>query len=316
MIVHIGYSKTGTTWLQKYIFSDSESGFYVFGENSKYLAVDFIYGVNKKSRLNWGTDSIFEFDFTKIMDRLNNADASNKSNLIISNESLIGDINCGGVQGPIIAERIKKTIPNAKILITIREQVSLTKSIYDQYLRSGGVSSIKSYISKNNESYIPMFNKSFLKYYKISKYYEDIFGKDNVLVLPIEMLKNDAEVYFKRLYAFADIKYPESFIKEIIKQPKYNVSNSRLMSALYLLRFFNFLSEPSNFNMRMGKGLLNVKRIFEITRHLVPKKISLILNRKIALIISDHYSDYFAKDNVNLSKKYNLDLKKYGYKSK
>ena len=27
-------------------------------------------------------------------------------------------------------------------------------------------------------------------------------------------------------------------------------------------------------------------------------------------------SDYFAKDNVNLSKKYNLDLKKYGYKSK
>jgi len=316
MILHIGYSKTGTTWLQKYIFSNPESGFYVPGENTKELGTNFVYGIHKPSRPNWGTDSLFKFDELQVLENLNNIVVPDGMVQIISNEILIGDINCGGVQGPIIAERIKKTIPDAKILITIREQVSLTKSIYDQYLRSGGVSSIKSYISDKDESYIPLFNKSFLDYDTISKYYENIFGMDNVLVLPIEMLAGDPDLYFSKLYSFSEIEYPKGFIKAAINQPKYNVSNNKTMTALYILRRLNFLSEPSNFNMRMGLDIINITRVSELLRHFIPRSLSTTLSKNIRLNISNFFKDYFVDSNISISKRYNLDLDKYGYRFK
>ena len=101
LIIHVGFPKTGTTFLQKNVFPNIKN-------------VNFIRRPN------------FEI---KIM--------PNKVN-IISDESLCRfPIDDNKVDGFTVAQYLKTLFPNAKIIVGIRDKKSYSISLYNQYVKEG-----------------------------------------------------------------------------------------------------------------------------------------------------------------------------------
>lgn len=105
----------------------------------------------------------------------------------------------------LLAARVKATLPDAKILMTIRNQVTWLDSGYRHFL-----------------SHLPADQRQFSDFLaspegKISldaghfdrsvALYDRLFGADNVLILPLEQLERDETAALQRLVAFLDIPF-------------------------------------------------------------------------------------------------------------
>ena len=115
VFIHIGYHKTGTTYLQKHIFPTLNV--------NQILTPDVSYIAESK-----------EYDPQKFLNIIGLSTSSNAQNryskTIISQEVLSGR----GDGNPkwdkyLIAKRLKQTFPNAKILIVIRNQFDYILSL-------------------------------------------------------------------------------------------------------------------------------------------------------------------------------------------
>jgi len=73
--------------------------------------------------------------------------------------------------------------PDAKILIIIRRQPEIIKAYYTESLMKFAT------VKKFDEFYRLAFTNEYFNYHIIVQRYYKNFGKDNVLVLPLEMLK-------------------------------------------------------------------------------------------------------------------------------
>lgn len=130
----------------------------------------------------------FKFEKEKFLNEMNriinlNRDSGNYK-YIISEESISGDIysGCGAKKN---ADRIFDLFGPIKIFVMIRNQQSYIVSAYSQYLSLGGAESFKAWMRRNRSFSIK------LKYDQLISYYQKIFGYNNVLVLPFEMLGGD-----------------------------------------------------------------------------------------------------------------------------
>jgi hypothetical protein len=143
-LVHIGYHKTGTTWLQRYVFGSSEAGFSQVAGAQRFIAVN-----------------AFGFRAGRIrreMERRVNKAQVQRLVPVLSSERLSGEPHFGGYDSEIIADRLAAVFPDARILVVIREQTSMFLSIYKEYIRRGGAASLKQYLAAPRDGYwMPQF---------------------------------------------------------------------------------------------------------------------------------------------------------------
>jgi hypothetical protein len=99
-----------------------------------------------------------------------------------------------------IADTLHSLFPNAKVLIITRGFESALKANYSQYLKQGGRLKFSGFTDKGRNSRWLPFNYSF-----ILKLYTDLFGHDNVLILPFELLKTDADRFLYRIEQFLEL---------------------------------------------------------------------------------------------------------------
>ena len=196
VVLHVGHLKTASTWLQNTIFADPASGFVIPWENSGGRAVAAFLTVNSYcDDVSWAR-SFFEEGLQRV--------AGGSGIPVISQEGL-----CGGplehvYMGRYTADRIHAAFPRAKILIGVREQKALAISLYREYLSLDGVFPLDVFLGRGDErlGWSPILRPDYLEYDRVVAYYQKLYGRENVLVLPLESLGHNPQEYVNSIFEF------------------------------------------------------------------------------------------------------------------
>lgn len=180
-VVHVGFPKTATTFLQERVFPQ-------FCRRLTYLGPDlsaplFASVINRD-------DTVFDFEDSK--KRIEAAWGGNE-NALFSYEPLTGlDYRSAFVNRTQIAQRLKK-LGFERVIITIRNQFDALESAYKQYVKSGGVLKFFEYVTFDPGKPKYLYPEYF-DYYSIYRLYAETFGAPNVLILQYERLREDTFV--------------------------------------------------------------------------------------------------------------------------
>ena len=316
VLIHIGLHKTGTTWLQNELFTQENKVFSpLYSSNTlrghSTLAEDFIFDIDRNllSSFDDNTDVIVN----NLKTIISKKESSDKV-FVMSHERLSGHPSSSGFDGSIIANRIKKIFPNGKILIVIREQVSCILSNYFQYLKEGGTKNLTNFLNVKYDGRVPQFSENYFKYHYLIEFYQNLFGKENVLVLPYELFNKNKSLFFDELGKLFNNTInvsSENFSKN------YNIKKNHFMD--YKLRFLNrYIKSSSSLNGASILKLYAFKKIALKIKFLMYHFSSERLNRSIKSIFLKEIEQWsigkFEASNKITCQLTELDLKKIGYK--
>lgn len=303
--LHIGYSKSASTWLQG-ILKKNKDIFYVY---KTYYFFPLDSDVYKK-----GLDHYSEFF----------KDAQDEKIIIESQEHIIlpeihPELKCASTNLTAVEEnllRIKKDLPDIKIIVVIRNQIDMLLSRYTQYILQGGKLKASAFLKKlvfDNNAYEQYVD---YRYSKVMDLLHNIFSKDRVLILFQEELRANPQDFLSSLSEFLGVPLtiPPSTTKK-----KSNPAPS--LKGTHLLRRVNKLlvKEIETIEQRTqtrGPYFLwyFITRAVRLLDHLLVKK-----KQKKKLFSPQEYSGIrkiYAEDNKELIARFKeKNLAKHGYHS-
>jgi len=325
--MHIGYPKNLSTTLQNDFFSKhTELNYLGIGFNSENLKY-------KNRNISVYFEALIrarDIEFKDIHHNLYNTFNNElKGNVGISHENLSFHFSNDEVDITQKVDRLFNFFGNdTKIIVIVRNQFDLIKSLYKESLKAG--------LSLNFYDYINMLyrNKfhSYLNEFQFDKVldiYKTKFGIENIVVLPIEiyrengaLIKNDnSYIIVEKICQFLGINYEEINLNH--NNPSMNDKEAFQLLELNK-RYPNNLGK-GNYNLVDKHKYNDVFSYFEYIEsdiyHEVKIKRNLIeYSKKIALTDS-RTIDYFAEpkileelkkmfiaSNERLAKNYNIDL--------
>ncbi|HIE15612.1 MAG TPA: hypothetical protein EYP69_01675 [Bacteroidales bacterium] len=299
-IIHIGYPKTASSWLQNQLFIRISN-----------------YRINSSSQIK--EDFILQNSLTINYKTLKDKYTAFEKPFLISHELLVGGmIHMGGINGILtreFANRLYTVFPDAQIILFVRNQPDMIASAYNQYLRGGGNYSINKYLYQNN---FKAFNKYFffsfdyLKFDITIDFYKKLFGKDKVFVFLYEEFKENPKIFIENLIKTFNLDVDLSAID-------FTPQNTSFRRGLIpIIKFSNILFRRAvvyKFN------LFNFNRLHKKVKSVSDKlnKFPIFGSIKTSkeLLGKKNYEfiwDYYKKSNSELIKKHNLHkIEKYNY---
>ena len=198
-----------------------------------------------------------------------------------------------------VPKRIYDYNSEAKIIIMLREPIERAFSHYLMDCRLGFCSEKLEDIIANPQSY-PQYFQQYLElgnYYSQIKRYQDIFGKEQLLVIFYEDFKTNTETVMNRVFSFLEIEQQE--IDLSIKNPFLSTSNT-LISKLYK---FNII--------RKGVKIIMPERLLSLIRS---KYFSAKSKPMLSKAIEQQLKVFYKSDVFQLEKLLNTDLAKWNIK--
>lgn len=187
-IVHLGYHKTATTWLQQHVFPKAVSHDFVPRPvvQEAFLAPAGLHFSPERAR-----------ELLAISGR--------NRPVLLSEENLSGYLHNGGLHGflaPEVARRIKAVLPDARIVLFIRNQLEICRASYAQYVSGGGTWGPDRYFETARHVRgaltrpwkAPFFEFEHFEFDRLVAHYDALFGADRVHVYPYEWLDDRAGV--------------------------------------------------------------------------------------------------------------------------
>jgi len=175
-----------------------------------------------------------------IKERLCPVTKSNCSRQIISHENLSG-LTRSVTTGNEIAYNLKNCYPTAKILIIIRNQWDALESLYTHRISNKGVE-WRSFSTFIEQTVANPENIAKWRYLELVKLYLRLFGRNNVLILPLEMLETSPQEFLNRISTFhCDQSRSCSLIQhdDDAENDNRSVKNRNIH---LILRVFNFIN--------------------------------------------------------------------------
>lgn len=302
LLVHVGYHRTGTTWLQQAFFPQPSSGFLLPWDRA---------WVNEELVL----PKPLVFDPERLGPRLEKGRARARQDgriAVLSNERFSGNPHSGGYDSGILADRLHRLFPDARILMVIREQRDMIRSIYYRYVFEGGVERPEGYLQppRAGRMRIPLFDFDFYAYHRLVAYYQQLFGRERVLVLPYELLRHDARAFVARIAAFAGAAPPGEPPAE-----RRNPSLSSLAMAIkrplnrWLVRDALNPAAPLSFersNHLLLRGLGRLDRA-------LPAGLQRVGTSRLRAVVARETAGRYAESNRRTAALTGLDLAAWGY---
>ena len=304
--IHVGLSKCASTFLQKNIFpqlgnyadiafSPARDKYYLFRNDMEpdvYREIVIKNIINPDQRKKWlivSCEDYTEFLFRGFEDVFFDWEAVERNVHIHSNK--------------IITENISRAFPYAKIILIIREQLSWAVSRYKMNYRGGKTSaSIDDLMAEAMEGYDVMVDR-----------YQKCFGKENVLVLPYELLQKNQNAFLKYLTDFID------------HDIELNITSTKINTAPVLKRTVEYEREKNCIRLKINhkKNLTPVIRfLFRLLARLsigISKPLFYLKYRSKRYSVQPNKSTieklkpFFIKTNNRLQELVNIDLSEYGY---
>lgn len=229
---------------------------------------------------------------------------------VVSHERLSGSPYAGGYDGGILADRLAAVFPEARVLVIIREQTAMTLSIYKMYVRMGGAASFEQFLSRSpGLARMPSFRFDFLEYYRLIGYYSKLFGPENLLVLPYELLRAEPVSFLQAICDFTGVEATASSFQ------LENVSPSALI--LSLKRHINKLMVRDGLNPAPLLDLNIKNRTLSQMLGRIDGKLPVTFRERYEerwrLYAKDQIGERYAKSNTLTAKLTGLDLREFSY---
>jgi hypothetical protein len=131
-------------------------------------------------------------------------------------------------------------VPGAQILLLVRRQDEMLRSIYAQYVHEGGTRSLRDFVG-GGEIEGSRFSLLHLEYDQLVKCYVELFGRARVRVIPYEHLRARPDRFLDELCEFlgTDLTLAASRSRQ---------NRSLSTPTLWFLRSWNRLFRASRFN--------------------------------------------------------------------
>lgn len=312
MLIHVGYHKTATSFLQRHLFSQSSLGFRCIADR-------------RALRLMFNCANPFEVTGADLRERVTHAlsVAGEPAPVdVVSFEQLSGQPwgegyglrrrhrNLGRRE---TADLLKDAFPEAKILIVVREQKSAIKSIY-KYLVNGWQGRLSASIGQfldqtafEQEQNAVLFDPAHLEYHAFVACYRERFGPQNVLVIPYELLLRDEASFVNAICAHVGVA-PAG---RLGSKGRTNQSPSAL--ACEIVRpFKRVLSSPNRPGMQSGLER-KVSRFASRLAARLPASLASAAERRLERGIEQAVAGRYGQSNARLQQITGLDLEALGY---
>ena len=211
MLIHIGFPKTGSSYLQGWF--DAHPRMYYQNH-----AITGFYHSHDIARYAESTDPIHDC-------------------FVLSSEDLSvwkGEVDIVGVKyarfydvkayHAKLSETLHRIYPQAKMLIVTRGYISYFSSLYAQYISSGGALSFEVF----HERFGSLFPVAYDITHIVTQY-RQVMGDENVIVLPYELLNSDPQTFTKLIEH--EVGITENFTGS---KEKVNPSFDKKILATYL----------------------------------------------------------------------------------
>lgn len=334
--IHIGFPKAASTTLQNDFFSKHPQLYHLgFGHrNANGIYDDYIdEDINKALEIDLRCKKDLLFDYKNIMSVFNRhfikAEKMDEKKLVGISFEALSYTNINDIDITQKAERLKYIFgQNTKIIMIVREQRNAIKSFYSNSVLTGYYKSYKSFIVYQLLYQFRSLISDF-KYFDIYKLYSNIFGKENVIVLPFELLKNESIKFQKLLCDFLDINcYDLDFSQANTGHTRKSIQCNRLLnyffrhnlgkphmtdvySYRYLTYFKNKISQPTLEKIMLSKKRsaknANMSRIMAKIPFVPPCNFDVINN------YTDDFRKLFSTQNQLLSSEIGFNLSNFGY---
>lgn len=300
-VTHIGFPKTGTTLLQKHVYPHLKNYQYLDYATCKKLFYTLIY----KDDLDYRPD--------KAKKRLD--EVTNNERILASYESLTGPLWYNGLNRSSIPHRLKE-LGVTKVIITIRNQINEIDSCYRQYIQEGGILSFEEAVKTQEEfSWKNIIDLDYFNYFALIQLYAEVFGRQNVLVIPSELMKEDLEGTVGRIETF--INAPS--IDETYLNKAQNQSSNKSLSnlSLRILRITNHFTRSKFKPSHLIHPAITTWKVRNFLQkqadpHIISKisdRANYVKNSSLEETVKEHYQ----ASNTKLANQFQLDLKSLGY---
>lgn len=236
--IHIGYQKSASSYLQEKFFKKHPKINYINVENPGKLS-EYLYNTPSNNfKLNYAK----QLRDQEILPYLNEKQIN-----ILADERFTA---CW-VSPYLVADRLYTLFPNAKILVIIRNQFEILRSLYDMHPYSYFIQrkrwlNFKEWLNDNLENH----DKSFLEgiyYNKMLSYYAKLFGRENIKVYLFEELVSLNENTILSLSQFLDVTQ-EELLNYLNVKPENKASTHALyhfkMKYFPSISFSKFIPRP------------------------------------------------------------------------
>lgn len=302
-VVHVGYPKAGSTYLQKHVFP---------------LINDCAF------LTHWGPGAV---EFRPLIRTLYLADddhylgrtissfidewrASHPGPLLLSDENLTGGLL------PIVdtwernAERIHKLLPNAQILIVVRHQRSLLRSAYSHYVQRGGYATFDDVIAGRGGR--ATFQPEVFCFHHLVGRYQDLFGAERVKVVPYELIMRDEARFCSEI---ASLVHGRPTSVPAARGARENTSLSP--PSIWIMRQTNRMFRVSTYNARPTVRKIGAaSRLRPVLHRTVDRLVSSSLARKLNERTAPSLPDVlgtFEESNSILEEMAGVRLRELGY---
>ena len=234
---------------------------------------------------------------------------------IISNERLGGHPLSNGIDRSAVCRRLRSVVPQAKVLLVIREQRSMILSNYMQYLHFGGAARIESYLKGKNDGKVPALSPAFWQYDRLIALYQNAFGAENLLVLPFELFASDPPAFVERICHFVGLDPPKSIQSDTKAnaRPDYFAYNClRYASPLFRSSRGNAFA-PSLLGKKTGKAVHTTLQKW--AGALVPVALNKRTKHALLRRIEKATAGLYCDSNRASSAMIGIDLAIFGYDS-
>lgn len=303
-LVHIGYAKAASTLLQTTLFSGQHPGFAPLGSSGK------------GGLLTVGTGRTRHVPaFGAHLDDARAEIAAHPPQpgrvTVLSNEEYAGHPFSGGVTAPLLADRLHTLLPNARVLIVVREQRAMCLSAYAHYLtRVSGTASLDFFLNPELLMQLPFHHPDYYAFSHLVRWYVEAFGRDRVLVLPMEAVTRDLASCARRIEQFAGVAHapiPDA-------TSRANRRDYAEYAVLRRVRALNRLGRPNPSNGYSGRGIMGLRvALLELAKRVQSQaSIDRRLTRDRARIEAA-LAPTITEDNVRLQSYMDDDLAALGY---
>lgn len=303
-VFHIGYQKTGSTTLQQHFFNHLPGCNFVtyYGP-----AGDAVFNVLSR-HLRQAPDDEFLEDTVRayLLERA----ARGSGPLVVSDENLAGELWDRDLPPESHAKRLHRLLPEATVLLCVREQGARLRSLYSLYVKQGGSGSFERFLADAAPGY--RIDLARMGYDSLVAYYQELFGRDRVVVLAYEAWKADAASY---LGAMAHVTGAAPLDPDLVRALPYENRALSRPSRL-VMRSSNKLFRDSKFNRKPVVAAVpaakDLRRQLErVDRRVIPH-VSTDLSESDERL-ADEIASRFAESNARLVELTGLPLADFGY---